>query len=107
MRKTHAFIQVAASLMSEPTGRHWGYDTCKKAGVRSGAMYPILSRMLAEGWLIDGWEDPAAVGGRPPRRYYELTGIGRVRLRALLDEASRDARFASLDLKTDDKLTEG
>lgn len=75
-------------------GRHWGYQLSKSAGVRSGVMYPILSRMLDEGWLQDGWEDAAAVvEKRPPRRYYELTDAGRTKLGAVLAQARRDPRF--------------
>lgn len=105
MRKTHALVQVAKALMDAPDAKHWGYDTSKKAGVRSGVMYPILSRLMDAGWLSDGWEDTAAVSGRPPRRYYEITESGRVALRALLAEASKDARFATLG-KVDAKWTE-
>jgi PadR family transcriptional regulator, regulatory protein PadR len=53
--------------------------------------------MLDEGWLEDGWEDPAQLAGkRPPRRYYELTDEGRIALGGVLQEARSDARFASL-----------
>jgi PadR family transcriptional regulator, regulatory protein PadR len=97
MRKTHALIQVALALMEDPTGRHWGYELTKQAGVRSGVLYPILHRMLDMEWLEDGWEDPAQLKGkRPPRRYYELTDEGRLALGALLQEARNDARFRSL-----------
>lgn len=97
MRKTHALIQVALALMEDASGRHWGYDLSRRAGVRSGVLYPILHRMLDEGWLEDGWEDPAQLSGkRPPRRYYELTDKGRIELGALLQEARGDARFLSL-----------
>ena len=97
MRRTHALIQVAMALMENATGRHWGYELSRQAGVRSGVLYPILHRMLEEGWLEDGWEDPVQLGGkRPPRRYYELTDEGRLALGALLQEARSDARFRSL-----------
>ena len=97
MRRTYALIQVALALMENPTGQHWGYDLSRRAGVRSGVMYPILHRMLAEEWLEDGWEDPAQLGGkRPPRRYYELTDGGRLALGGILQEARSDARFGSL-----------
>jgi PadR family transcriptional regulator PadR len=98
MRKTHALVQVVMSLLEDPGGRHWGYDLSKRSGVRSGVLYPILQRMLDEGWLEDGWEDAAEIGGkRPPRRYYELTGQGRVALAGVLNEAKRDVRFGALD----------
>jgi PadR family transcriptional regulator, regulatory protein PadR len=61
-------------------------------------MYPLLQRMLDEGWLADGWEDRVQVGEakRPPRRYYELTDEGKIALGALLAEARSDSRFAPL-----------
>jgi PadR family transcriptional regulator, regulatory protein PadR len=98
MRITHALVQVAAALMSEANGRHWGYELSRRSGVRSGVMYPILQRMLNDGWLADGWEDQTHAGSakRPPRRYYELTDAGKTALGAVLVEARRDARFRSI-----------
>ncbi|WP_222429249.1 PadR family transcriptional regulator [Saccharopolyspora dendranthemae] len=83
--------------MTDPADHHWGYDTAKRAGVRSGVLYPMLTRMLDEGWLTDGWEDPAEIKEkRPPRRYYELTDKGRTELGALLADAQTDVRFGKL-----------
>lgn len=97
MRRTHALVQVALALMENPTGRQWGYDLSRRAGVRSGALYPILHRMLDEGWLTDGWEDvPAGSTKRPPRRYYELTEHGLSELGAVLKVAESDRRFVAL-----------
>lgn len=58
-------------------------------------MYPILQRMLDEGWLTDGWEDQQQVGRakRPPRRYYGVTDAGRTALGAILARARHDDRF--------------
>ena len=90
-------VQVAIELLADPAGRHWGYELGKRAGVRSGVLYPMLGRMLAEGWLTDGWEDLAKIeGSRPPRRYYELTDEGARSLGAVLEQARCDARFADL-----------
>lgn len=69
--------------MEDPAGAHWGYDLRKRSGVRSGVLYPLLQRLLDSGWLSDGWEDPAQVAGRPPRRYYKLTELGRRELSQL------------------------
>ena len=74
--------------------RHWGYELTKSARVRSGALYPILRRMLDEGWLDDGWEERSEITGkRPARRYYKLTTEGAEALGALLVEARQDFRF--------------
>lgn len=97
MRKTHALVQVAIALLDDPNGRHWGYELSKRSGVRSGVLYPLLTRILDEGWLTDDWEDPNTLTEkRPPRRYYELTDAGRLELGAVLQQARRDARFTSL-----------
>jgi len=97
MRKTHALFQVVLALLDDPLGRHWGYNLTKRSGVRSGVLYPILQRMLDEGWLLDGWEDPAVIGKkRPPRRYYELTPEGLEHLGGLVAQARSDARFGVL-----------
>ena len=95
MRKTYSLVQLAIALMSNPSGKHWGYQLSKASGIRSGVMYPLLSRMLEEGWLEDGWEDAdPAKKKRPPRRYYTLTNEGRIQLGAVVEEARTDRRFA-------------
>lgn len=98
MRRTYALVLVASALMADPGGRHWGYELSKHSGVRSGVMYPILVRMLDEGWLIDGWEDQLQLGSakRPPRRYYELTDKGKVALGAMIAEARRESWFGQV-----------
>jgi PadR family transcriptional regulator PadR len=96
MRRTHAQLQVAIGLLEDPNGRHWGYDLSRRAGVRSGVLYPILHRMLAEGWLEDGWDDTNANRHRPPRRYYELTDLGRKELGGIVEAARTDVRFMPL-----------
>ena len=97
MRMTHALVQVAMVLLDDPNGQHWGYELSKRSGVRSGVLYPMLTRMLEGAWVQDGWEDPTTIRDRrPPRRYYELTDKGRRELGAVLQRADRDARFTSL-----------
>lgn len=97
MRKTHAMVEVALALMADPSGRHWGYELSKQAGVRSGVMYPILHRLLDDGLVEDGWEEDGD-RKRPPRRYYSLTERGQAELGALLAQARTDRRFAAMNL---------
>ena len=97
MRRTQATVRVLHSFLERPFDRHWGYELQKDAVVRSGALYPILRRLLEAGWVEDGWEDPQEVnGGRPARRYYVLTAEGSVAARAYLADAIEDERFAWL-----------
>jgi PadR family transcriptional regulator PadR len=77
MRVTQSLVSVAIALLENPTERHWGYPLTRAARVPSGVLYPILGRMLEEGWLSDGWEDiNPSEKKRPPRRYYEITPLG-------------------------------
>jgi len=96
MRRTQQTLAVAAALLDRPQDRHWGYPLTKASGIRAGVLYPILSRMLAEGWLEDAWEDAAlaAAEGRPPRRYYLLTLDGIVALGGMLDSPVSSSRRA-------------
>jgi PadR family transcriptional regulator PadR len=97
MKVTHSLVQVLLALVEAPQDRHWGYDLSKRAGVRSGVLYPILRRMLEQGWLTDGWEDASETrGSRPPRRYYLMTDEGLSQAGALLNRARSDARFRAL-----------
>jgi PadR family transcriptional regulator PadR len=41
-----------------------------------GTLYKALGRLEELGLLTSRWEDAAAVGGRPRRRLYALTGQG-------------------------------
>jgi PadR family transcriptional regulator, regulatory protein PadR len=97
MKLTNALVEVALAVMSNPNDRLWGYELSRQTGLRSGVLYPILHRMLDEGWLVDGWEelDPS-IDKRPPRRYYRLTDKGSRQLGALLQSARNDRRFAAL-----------
>jgi PadR family transcriptional regulator, regulatory protein PadR len=91
-------VAVAVALMSDSGSRHWGYELSRQSGVRSGVMYPVLQRMLDQGWLADGWEDQAEAGRekRPSRRYYEVTDLGRSELGGLVARARADGKFACL-----------
>lgn len=97
MRKTYAMVQVAMALLEDPQGKHWGYQLSKSSGVRSGVLYPILTRMLDSGWLTDGWEEQVDTKKkRPPRRYYEITELGLRELGALQQQAQTERRFAGI-----------
>lgn len=87
------------ALFRDLEGRHWGYETSRQSRIRSGVMYPVLQRMLEDGWLADGWEDHAEARrqNRPPRRYYEVTDRGRTEINSLLARARQDGQFDRLD----------
>lgn len=64
-------------FLADPAAPRYGYDLMKSAGIKSGTLYPMLKRLLDEGIVVAEWEAEAPTpGGRPPRRYYKLTGEG-------------------------------
>jgi PadR family transcriptional regulator PadR len=81
MRSTYSQREVAKIFVRQQPGEPlWGYALMKKAGIHSGTLYPILTRWVAEGWLVDWWE--LAAENRPARHYYEPTEEGRKQLAA-------------------------
>lgn len=95
---TRQATAVAVALMDDPSSPHWGYPLSKGSGVSSGVLYPILSRMLDEGWLRDGWEEGglAAEAKRPPRRYYTITTKGMLALGAMVSNARESQEFSGI-----------
>jgi PadR family transcriptional regulator PadR len=99
MRTTKPLVEVAIVMMQDQGGTYWGYQLMKETGLRSGVLYPILDRMLADGWVVDGWEEQETARRKHMRRrYYELTDKGKRELGALLVRARSDARFRDLNV---------
>lgn len=99
MKVTHSLVLIALAILdmsAEADSQIWGYALSKKSGVRSGVLYPMLDRMMAEGWLVDHWEDGAQGKKRPARRYYVLTDKGRSSLGAVVRRAESEQRFAGI-----------
>ena len=66
-------------------------------GLGSGTVLQRLYRLENSGWLESRWEDKDAANrdGRPPRRFYRLTGVWQREARALLAERFKgQLRFA-------------
>jgi DNA-binding PadR family transcriptional regulator len=69
---------TALVLQSLARGTRHGFDILDATGLASGTVYPILRRLEDAGLVRSHWEPVvrAREEGRPPRRYYELTGSG-------------------------------
>jgi DNA-binding PadR family transcriptional regulator len=79
-------------MLTEPAAPHYGYDLMKAAKLPSGTLYPMLARLQQEGLVDSEWEAQRPdAGGRPPRKYYRLTGEGLRVARLELAQASRVA----------------
>lgn len=66
---------VLAALAEAGAGGSYGYDLCRRAGIKSGTLYPLLIRLESQGHLEAEWLSPQR--GRPPRHVYRLTVTGR------------------------------
>ena len=95
MRLTGSVERVLRVFLADPAARHHGYDLMKAARLPSSTLYPTLARLQREGLLAAAWEPQADdPGGRPPRKYYQLTGEGSRVARLELARASSPARRA-------------
>jgi DNA-binding PadR family transcriptional regulator len=72
-----AALKVLRALLDEVATEHYGLELGERSGVKTGALYPILSRLEKDGWVEGKWEDiDESAAGRRRRRYYRLTGKG-------------------------------
>jgi DNA-binding PadR family transcriptional regulator len=69
---------TALVLVALARGTRHGFDILDATALASGTVYPILRRLEDAGLVRSRWEpvQRARDEGRPPRRYYELTGSG-------------------------------
>ncbi|MFZ0392485.1 MAG: PadR family transcriptional regulator [Terracidiphilus sp.] len=77
-----------AALATLWAGRMYGLEVIRRLESQSqlalaeGTIYPILNRMKAEGMVTSQWVEAEA---GHPRKYYELTNEGRIRLRQMAE----------------------
>ena len=76
---------TAIVMLAVSRGVRYGFDIMDASGLQSGTVYPILSRLKAEGLVETKWVEGDA---GHPRKYYWLTSAGRSRATAM-------ARYAS------------
>jgi PadR family transcriptional regulator, regulatory protein PadR len=93
VKLTEPLERVLRVFLADLSARQYGYELMKAARLASGTLYPMLARLEAEGLLTSEWElPPQDASGRPPRKYYQLTGEGARVARLELAHASEAAR---------------
>jgi len=93
MKLTGPLERVLRVLLDDTSAQRYGYDLMKAARLPSGTLYPMLARLQAEGLVTSEWESqPQDASGRPPRKYYQLTGEGIRVARLELAHASATAQ---------------
>ena len=96
MKLTGPLERVLRVFLADVPARHYGYDLMKAAKLPSGTLYPMLARLQEQGLVTSEWEpQPADGSGRPPRKYYQLTGDGARVARLELAQAAQASRGAT------------
>lgn len=93
MKKNYLSYTMALTLQAIENGYGYGFDIMTITGLASGTVYPALRRLETADFVISRWERPsiAQKEQRPPRKYYEVTKLGRT----VLAEARERFRLLS------------
>jgi PadR family transcriptional regulator PadR len=92
-RVTRQLLAVLEALVTDPAREWYGLELMDMADLSSGTLYPILHRLVADGWLVRTRDTSSLIGGSG-RRLYRLTGVGARMATDLL--ASRGRRHHSI-----------
>lgn len=86
MRATYLLFLISKAVLAGPQVTY-GYLLKQATGIPSGALYPRLHQLVAEGWLTEAQPEQVdpVTAGRPPRLYYEVTEQGREKMQAIVD----------------------
>jgi DNA-binding IclR family transcriptional regulator len=77
LRLTTPTVAVLEKLLAaQPHAPMWGLEICRTAGLGPGTVYTILARLAGLGW-VEVREEDEPHPGRPARRLYEVTQLGR------------------------------
>jgi PadR family transcriptional regulator, regulatory protein PadR len=95
---------VLLSVLGGATQPMYGYEIAKRLDVggdgalsgKQSALYPVLRNLHAAG-LLDSHVEPSVSG--PPRRYYQVTALGREVLKSWVAEWSATRKFVESVLK--------
>src|SRR5260221_8962676 len=87
MRISPQTLIVLQALRQSAHSWCYRYDLSKLTRIKSGTLYPILSRLHDEGWLETRWEE-VREPGRPPRHLYRLSAAGSRAANGILEGAA-------------------
>ena len=93
MKKNYLSYTMALTLQAIENGYGYGFDIMAITGLASGTVYPALRRLESSEFVVSKWEkhSVAQTEQRPPRKYYEVTKLGRT----VLAEARQRFRLLS------------
>lgn len=73
---------AAVILQAVESGFAYGFSIMEATGLPSGTVYPAVRRLERDRLIASRWEKQsiADAEGRPPRKYYKVTGEGKATL---------------------------
>ena len=81
--KTPLSLTSAIILLAISNGRRYGFEIMDGTGLPSGTIYPALRRLEKSRLIRSDWESTAAAESNgPPRKYFRVTGEGKLALEA-------------------------
>ena len=93
MRISHQTKRVLQAFLDAPTEETYGFVLAQATGLKAGTLYPVLQRLVDEGWVTARWEEiDESQEGRRRRRYYRLTALGERDARAAVNQESTGLR---------------
>lgn len=90
-RITKQLRALLAAFMEDPQAELYGLELMEVAHISSGTLYPLLHRLVADGWLVRTQEVASDTAG-PPRQLYKLTGEGQRAAAQILAPSARRVR---------------
>lgn len=84
-RVTKQTLSVLRAFLDSGDTPVWGLALSKQLQIPTGSIYPMLDRLVENGWLQFSWEDDAARLG-PRKKLYKFTEAGAKESKRLLVE---------------------
>ncbi|MBF0207339.1 MAG: PadR family transcriptional regulator [Oligoflexia bacterium] len=86
------YLDICILLLIQAKKRIYGFELLEELKglelpVKEGTLYPLLSRMAADGLLATEWETENSSGH--PRKFYSLTKIGKNTLSEMKEEFNK------------------
>jgi DNA-binding PadR family transcriptional regulator len=98
-RITKQLVAVLVALLTDPRREWYGLELMEGTGLSSGTLYPILHRLVTDGWLERTRDIPSEAGGTE-RRMYRLTGLGELAAANVLAAQENRARASAPRLRS-------
>ncbi|WP_445152249.1 PadR family transcriptional regulator [Baekduia sp. Peel2402] len=93
-RITKQLLKVLEALLVDPQREWYGLELMDATKLSSGTLYPILHRLVQDGWLARQGGQQSDKGG-PGRRLYVLTGVGEQAAARVVEDRLRAKRHAT------------